>query len=77
MKPSPRELRVIRSQLRHFSIMYYRGEPEITDAEYDAMFRMLQKWETQWPELVVPDSPTQVVEYEDDGTEEHWYEWET
>lgn len=74
MKPSPRELRVIRSQLRHFSIMYYRGEPEIKDEDYDAMFRLLQRWETQYDLDVPPDSPTQVVQYEDDGSEYHWYE---
>lgn len=73
-KPSDRELRIIRQQLRHFDIMYRRGEPEITDAEYDAMFQMLQNWERIWPELVTPDSPTQVVEHKDDGTEVHWYD---
>ena len=65
------------SQLRHFSIMYYRGEPEISDPEFDAMFRLLQKWESQHPEIITPDSPTQVVQYEDDGSEEHWYDYET
>jgi len=73
MKPSPRELRVLRTGLRHHSIMYYRGEPEIEDWEYDAMFRLLQKWERQWPEFFIPDSPTQIVEWPDDGSEEHWY----
>ncbi|MBI5251399.1 MAG: NAD-dependent DNA ligase LigA, partial [Desulfomonile tiedjei] len=36
-------------------------EPEITDAEYDRLFRNLQGLEKQYPELVTPDSPTQRV----------------
>src|SRR5207302_505244 len=40
---------------------YVLDHPEITDAEYDAMFRELVELETQFPELVTPDSPTQRV----------------
>ena len=40
---------------------YVLDQPEITDAEYDALFRELQALETQYPELVTPDSPTQRV----------------
>jgi DNA ligase (NAD+) len=40
---------------------YVRDNPEITDAEYDALFRELVELETQYPELVTPDSPTQRV----------------
>ncbi len=40
---------------------YVLDQPEITDAEYDAMFRELVELETQYPELVTPDSPTQRV----------------
>ena len=40
---------------------YVLDQPEITDAEYDAMFRELVELETQFPELVTPDSPTQRV----------------
>jgi DNA ligase (NAD+) len=42
--------------------MYYvLDQPEITDAEYDALFRELADLETQYPELITPDSPTQRV----------------
>src|SRR5436190_11532845 len=34
-------------------------EPEIADAEFDAMVRELRELETKYPALVVPDSPTQ------------------
>ncbi len=36
-------------------------DPEITDAEYDALFRTLQALEAAHPDLVTPDSPTQRV----------------
>jgi DNA ligase (NAD+) len=40
---------------------YVLDHPEITDADYDALFRELVELETQYPELVTPDSPTQRV----------------
>jgi len=40
---------------------YVLDQPEITDAEYDALFRELTDLETQYPELITPDSPTQRV----------------
>jgi DNA ligase (NAD+) len=40
---------------------YVLDQPEITDAEYDALFRELVELETQHPELVTSDSPTQRV----------------
>ena len=40
---------------------YVLDQPEITDAEYDALFRELVNLETQYPALVTPDSPTQRV----------------
>ncbi len=35
--------------------------PEISDADYDTLFRELQELEAAYPELVTPDSPTQRV----------------
>jgi DNA ligase (NAD+) len=40
---------------------YVLDQPEITDAEYDALFRELVELETAYPELVTSDSPTQRV----------------
>ncbi len=41
----------------------YHGQdaPEISDAEYDALFRELVALETAYPDLTTPDSPTQRV----------------
>ena len=50
------ELRLL---LEHHNRCYYELDtPEISDAEYDALFRELQKIETERPDLLSPDSPT-------------------
>ena len=49
------------AELRDHSARYYAGEPVISDAEYDRMFRRLQEMEREHPELAVPDSPTHTV----------------
>ncbi len=56
------EITKLREQLNYHSYRYYvLDDPEITDAEYDRMFRKLQALEEKFPELVTPDSPTQRV----------------
>ncbi|MCH8303658.1 MAG: NAD-dependent DNA ligase LigA [Candidatus Marinimicrobia bacterium] len=40
---------------------YVLDDPEMSDAEYDELFRRLEKIEEQYPELVIPESPTQRV----------------
>ncbi|MDL1878966.1 NAD-dependent DNA ligase LigA, partial [Cytophagia bacterium CHB2] len=63
--PSPQpqtEILKLREQLNHHAYRYYvLDDPEITDAEYDRLFRKLQELEAKYPELVTPDSPTQRV----------------
>ncbi|HEX3629065.1 MAG TPA: NAD-dependent DNA ligase LigA [Candidatus Dormibacteraeota bacterium] len=57
----PRILK-LRTQIDRANRQYYvLDNPEITDAEYDALFRELVDLETQYPALVTPDSPTQRV----------------
>jgi DNA ligase (NAD+) len=52
----------LRGELHHHSYRYYvLDDPEITDAEYDRLFRELQALEQAYPELQTPDSPTQRV----------------
>jgi len=46
---------------RHNYLYYVLDQPQISDADYDALFRELQDIETEYPELVTPDSPTQRV----------------
>ncbi len=56
------EMERLRDALRRHEHLYYvLDRPEITDAEYDRMMRRLQQMESEHPELVTPDSPTQRV----------------
>ncbi len=52
----------LRRQIRHHDHLYYtKDRPEISDAEYDRLFRELVDLETAHPDLVTGDSPTQRV----------------
>jgi len=56
------EIDRLRETLRHHERLYYvLDEPTASDAEYDALMRELRDLESQHPELVRPDSPTQRV----------------
>lgn len=56
------EVEKLRNEIRHHEYQYYvLDQPEIADAEYDALIRRLQAIEQQHPELTTPDSPTQRV----------------
>jgi DNA ligase (NAD+) len=52
----------LRRQISHHDHRYYTlDEPEISDAEYDALMAELRALEVQYPQLVSADSPTQRV----------------
>src|SRR5215210_8873369 len=52
----------LREQIDRANHAYYVNDaPEISDAEYDGLFRELQALEAAHPELQSPDSPTQRV----------------
>lgn len=52
----------LRDQINHHNYLYYvLDNPEIPDVEYDRLFRELQQLESDYPELVTSDSPTQRV----------------
>jgi len=49
----------LREELRRHNRLYYvEAKPEISDREYDRLYKELQDLEEQYPELVTPDSPT-------------------
>ncbi|MFQ5770118.1 MAG: NAD-dependent DNA ligase LigA, partial [bacterium] len=61
-KEAVQKIQKLRSQLNYHSYRYYvLDDPEISDAEYDRLFRELQNLENEFPELITPDSPTQRV----------------
>jgi len=46
---------------RHEHAYYVLDQPEVSDAEYDALFKELRHIEEERPDLLTPDSPTQRV----------------
>jgi DNA ligase (NAD+) len=57
-----REIEALREEIRYHNKLYYvDNNPEISDAEYDALMQKLQDLEAAYPELITPDSPTQRV----------------
>jgi DNA ligase (NAD+) len=56
------ELQELRDVIDHHNTLYHAmDEPEISDAEYDRLFRRLKEIETEYSELIVADSPSQRV----------------
>lgn len=62
LEEARREVEDLRRQIHHHDYLYYvLNRPEISDAEYDRLFRRLQELEERFPELESPDSPTRRV----------------
>lgn len=58
----------LRKELNHHIYRYYvENENDISDFEYDMLMRELVSIETDYPELVTPDSPTHRVGGQADG----------
>ncbi len=52
----------LRKLVEYHNYRYYvLDSPEISDAEYDELYRELELIEEKYPELITPDSPTQRV----------------
>ena len=52
----------LRDEIRRHDYLYYvKDRPEISDSQYDRLFRKLVELEQVHPELVTPDSPSQRV----------------
>jgi DNA ligase (NAD+) len=52
----------LRKLIRHHDELYYtKAQPEISDADYDKLFRELEDLEKRHPALADPNSPTQRV----------------
>ena len=56
------QLAQLKQQLNQERHAYYTQDaPLVTDAEYDRKYQQLLRLEQQFPELVTPDSPSQLV----------------
>lgn len=48
--------------VHHNNELYYaKAQPQISDAEYDKLYREIEELEAAYPELITPQSPTQRV----------------
>jgi DNA ligase (NAD+) len=57
----PRHAKLAAEIHQHDHAYYVLGQPDITDYEYDQLFKQLQDLEKDFPQLVTPESPTQRV----------------
>jgi DNA ligase (NAD+) len=56
------QIRQLRAEIdRHNDLYYQKAQPEISDYEFDMLLERLKKLETENPELITPDSPTQRI----------------
>lgn len=55
-------IEALRTELRQHDYNYYvLAAPSISDLEYDLKLKELSQWESQFPQLITADSPTQRV----------------
>ena len=58
-KAIEKEIATLRKEIRRHEELYYvRDDPEISDAEYDALIERLRGLEEEHPQFRTPDSPT-------------------
>jgi len=59
---SKQKIQELVNKLNAYNQQYYLLDaPSISDFEYDSLYRQLQKLEQQNPELILPNSPTQMI----------------
>ena len=57
-----KDLEILRNKINYHNYNYYvLDSPEVTDHEYDILFRKLIEFEGTFPDLVTNDSPSQRV----------------
>lgn len=62
MESIRKKIKNLREQIRRHDHLYYNlDKPEISDREYDRLYKELESLEKKHPHLITPDSPTQRV----------------
>ncbi len=57
-----RRVDALRKEIRRHDVLYYvKARPQISDSEYDRLFRELVELEAAYPDLITSDSPTQRI----------------
>ncbi len=61
-KKAKQKIKDLREKIEYHNHKYYiENNPVISDYEYDQLVKELEKLESEYPELITPDSPTQRV----------------
>ena len=61
-KRAAKRIAELREEIRKHDRLYYeKATPEISDREYDKLYKELVDLETTFPQFATPDSPTQRV----------------
>src|ERR1700733_14401335 len=61
-KDADKKIESLRERIRHHEYLYYvLDQPEISDADFDILMQQLKQLETEHPDLITADSPTQRV----------------
>ena len=56
------KIKKLQKTLNEYAYFYYvKDQPKVLDSEYDKLYQELVQLETQYPESITPDSPTQRV----------------
>ena len=61
MEPKNRIKQLVEDLNRYSEEYYIYDNPSISDFEYDALLRELEELEKQYPEFILPESPTRRV----------------
>ncbi len=62
LKQAKQKIQKIRKDIEHHEKKYYvDNDPQISDFEFDMLLKELEALESQFPELITPESPTQRV----------------
>jgi len=62
MEKAKIELTALREKIEYHNYRYYiLDDPEVSDAEYDHLLQRLLHIESKYPELIIPESPSQRV----------------
>jgi DNA ligase (NAD+) len=62
MSKAATQIDELRTEIREHAHRYYiLDDPTVSDAQYDALLKKLEKLEKTHPELITPDSPTQRI----------------
>lgn len=62
IKTARKRIKELSSEITYHNKRYYTEDaPEISDNEYDKLYRELEELEEKFPQLITADSPTQVI----------------